>query len=427
MTLFLIFITFSICLLLNIPIVFCMALGALAGTIFEGQALGLILIPQRLVHGMDSFVLLAIPLFILAGSLMDVGGITKRLVRLARALVGHFKGSLGQIVVVSEMFFSGISGSTVADVSAISSMMIPPMRIAGYVTAYSVAIISATSAMGILIPPCNLMVVLGDITGVSVGALFFAGFVPAFILALILMSVLYYQAHKFDLPAGDRASFKELRSAMVGSLIPLGMPVIIFGGILGGICTPTEAAALAVVYAFIVGVFVYKEIKLHHFWKIVVDSGVTTGMVMFLVGMASIFSFQLAVQHVPEMLANLVSSITKNPYVFLVLSNIIFIVFGAILEGIPAAVIFVPMFMPIVTNMGIDPLHFGILVVASIGIGVFVPPVGVGLIIACGIAQVEIKETIRYLLPLLSILFIGLIFLTFFPWFTTFVPRLFNL
>jgi len=404
-----------------------MALGALAGTIFEGQALGLILIPQRLVHGMDSFVLLAIPLFILAGSLMDVGGITKRLVRLARALVGHFKGSLGQIVVVSEMFFSGISGSTVADVSAISSMMIPPMRIAGYVTAYSVAIISATSAMGILIPPCNLMVVLGDITGVSVGALFFAGFVPAFILALILMSVLYYQAHKFDLPAGDRASFKELRSAMVGSLIPLGMPVIIFGGILGGICTPTEAAALAVVYAFIVGVFVYKEIKLHHFWKIVVDSGVTTGMVMFLVGMASIFSFQLAVQHVPEMLANLVSSITKNPYVFLVLSNIIFIVFGAILEGIPAAVIFVPMFMPIVTNMGIDPLHFGILVVASIGIGVFVPPVGVGLIIACGIAQVEIKETIRYLLPLLSILFIGLIFLTFFPWFTTFVPRLFNL
>ena len=184
---------------------------------------------------------------------------------------------------------------------------------------------------------------------------------------------------------------------------------------------------MAVVYAFIVGVFVYKEIKLHHFWKIVVDTGVTTGMVMFLVGMASIFSFQLAVQHVPEMLANLVSSITKNPYIFLVLSNIIFIVFGAILEGIPAAVIFVPMFMPIVTMMGIDPLHFGILVVASIGLGVFVPPVGVGLIIACGIAHVEIKETIRYLLPLLFILFIGLIFLTLFPWFTTFVPRIFNL
>jgi len=427
MVLLLIFITFSICLLLNVPIVFCMALAALVAIVFGGTGLSLILIPQRLVHGMDSFVLLAIPLFILAGSLMDMGGITKRLVRLARALVGHFKGSLGQIVVVSEMFFSGISGSTVADVSAISAMMLPPMRMAGYIVGYSVAIVSAASAMGILIPPCNLMVVLGDIMGVSVGALFFGGFIPAFVLAIILMFVLYYQAHKFNLPAGDRASIKELRHALWGSIIPMGMPVIIFGGILGGVCTPTEAAALAVVYAFIVGVVVYKEIKLHHFWKIVVDTGVMTGMVMFLVGMASIFSFQLAVENVPKMLADLLFSITKNPYLFLIMSNVIFIIFGAILEGIPAAVILVPMFMPIVTMMGIDPLHFGILVVASVGIGVFLPPVGVGLIIACGIGKIEIKETIRYLLPFIFMLFVGLIILTLFPWFTTFIPRLFHL
>ncbi len=417
---------FAVGLFLNVPIVFCMGISAVVATFF-GSPLSITVVPQRVITGIDSFILLAIPLFILAGSLMDQGGITRRLVELAKSMVGAVRGSLGMVVVVSEMFFSGISGSTIADASAMSSMLIPGMRDAGYKKAYSASIIAAASAMGILIPPCNLMVVLGDIAAVSVAALFLAGFIPAFVLALSLMGILYFQARRFNLPAGEPFAIRKAARALLNALVPLGMPVIIFGGILGGICTPTEAASLAVIYALIVGMFVYKEIKLAHLWKVAVDTGVMTGMVMLLVGMASVFSFQMAVANVPDTVANFILSITKSPFLFLLLSNVIFIFFGAILEGIPAALILVPIFTPLVQNLGIDMLHFCILVVACIGIGVFLPPIGVGLITVCGVGEVTMRETISYILPFLAMLFLGVVVLTLFPWLTLVLPQLFKL
>jgi tripartite ATP-independent transporter DctM subunit len=417
---------FALFLVLNVPIVFCMGISAVVATFFGGP-LSLTIIPQRVIQGIDSFILLAIPLFILAGSLMDQGGITRRLVELAQSMVGAVRGSLGMVVVVSEMFFSGISGSTVADASAMSSMLMPGMREAGYKRAYSASIIASASAMGILIPPCNLMVVLGDIASVSVAALFLAGFIPALVLALSLFVILYFQARRYQLPAGEPFLFSRLARAIRHALVPLGMPVIIFGGILGGVCTPTEAASLAVVYAFIVGVFIYKEIKWSSFWKIAVDTGVMTGMVMLLVGMASIFSFQMAVDKVPDAVANFILSTTKSPILFLLLSNVIFIFFGAILEGIPAALILVPIFTPLVQNLGIDMLHFCILVVACIGVGVFLPPIGVGLITVCGVGDVQIRETTFYIVPFLVMLFLGIVILTLFPWLTLVVPKIFNL
>src|SRR6185436_15295464 len=271
---------------------------------------------QRMLEGADSFVLLAIPLFILAGALMESGGISARLVDLARALIGHVRGGLGQVVVVSEMLFSGISGSTIADVSAIGSLMVPGLVRAGFTPERAVAIVSAASAMGILVPPCLLMVIIAQIAGLSVGAMFLAGFVPALVLALAIMLLIYVQARRDGLAPAARASLAELGRAARRAVVPLMMPVIIFGAILGGIADPTEAAVLAVIYAFIVGVFIYKEIPWRALPKILVDCAVTSGIVIFMVGAASSFSWLLAVQDVPTDLAAATLGISREPWFF---------------------------------------------------------------------------------------------------------------
>jgi tripartite ATP-independent transporter DctM subunit len=374
--------------------------------------------------GTDSYVLMAIPLFIIAGNLMDHSGISDRLVYLAKALIGHVRAGLGMVVVVAEMFFSGISGSTIADVSAMATMLLPSMKKAKYPPPYSTSIVAAASAMGILIPPCNLMVILGSLMNVSVAALFLGGFVPALILGLLLMVIIYIQSYKYKLEGEKRASFRILVKSTIGSLIPLGMPIIIFGGILGGICTPTEAAALAVFYAVIVGLFIYKTLNLRLIWKILIDSSVMSGMVMFLIGLASIFSYVLATKHVPEAVAAGIFKISSHPLFFLTISNLVFIVIGSVLEGLPAVIIFLPIFLPICEQLGIGLIHYGILVVASVGIGLFLPPVGVGLVIACGMGMVSIEQVFKPMMIFVIYLFIGLTFLTIFPWFTTFIPDL---
>jgi C4-dicarboxylate transporter DctM subunit len=383
----------------------------------------LLVVPQRIFAGADSFVLLAIPLFILAGALMETGGISARLVTLARALIGHVRGGVGMVVVVAEMLFSGISGSTVADVSAIGSLMIPSLVRAGYKPARAVAIVSAASAMGILIPPCLLMVIIAQIVGLSVGALFLAGFVPAAVLALAIMALIYAQAVRDRIPGEARAGLKQVMRALKDALIPLMMPVIIFGAILGGIADPTEAAVLAVFYAFIVGVFVYKEISWSQVPKILVDSAVTSGVVIFMVGASSSFSWIMAVEQVPTQLAGVMLSVSSQPWVFFVICTVIFVVLGAILEGLPAVIICLPIFLPIALKLGIDPLHFSIVVVAAIGLGLFLPPVGVGLYIACAFANLRVDQTIKAMLPYIVVLFAGILVLIAIPWLTLVVPQ----
>ena len=423
MVIALVVLSFLVMIALTAPVAFALGIAAAIGLAVSGAA-PLLVVPQRMFEGADSFVLLAIPLFILAGALMETGGISARLVHLARALIGHVRGGLGMVVVVSEMFFSGISGSTVADVSAIGALMVPALVRAGFKPERAVAIVSAASAMGILIPPCLLMVIIAQIAGLSVGAMFLAGFIPAAVLAAAIMLLIYVQARREGLAGEARANLRELARALRGALVPLMMPVIIFGAILGGIADPTEAAVLAVLYAFIVGVFVYREIPWRALPKILVDSAVTSGVVIFMVGAASSFSWLLAVEQVPTHLANAMLAVSREPWFFFVVSIVIFVVLGAILEGLPAVIICLPIFLPIVAKLGIDPLHYSVVVVAAIGLGLFLPPVGVGLYIAASFASLRVDQTIRAMTPYVLVLFFGILILIAIPWLTLVLPKL---
>ena len=423
MVLALVILSFLVMIALTAPVAFALGISAAIGLAVSGVA-PLLVVPQRMFEGADSFVLLAIPLFILAGALMETGGISARLVHLARVLIGHVRGGLGMVVVVSEMLFSGISGSTVADVSAIGALMVPALVRAGFKPERAVAIVSAASAMGILIPPCLLMVIIAQIAGLSVGAMFLAGFIPAAVLAAAIMLLIYVQARREGLAGEARANLAELGRALRGALVPLMMPVIIFGAILGGIADPTEAAVLAVLYAFIVGVFVYKEIPWRALPKILVDSAVTSGVVIFMVGAASSFSWLLAVEQVPTHLANAMLAVSREPWFFFVVSIVIFVVLGAILEGLPAVIICLPIFLPIVAKLGIDPLHYSVVVVAAIGLGLFLPPVGVGLYIAASFANLRVDQTIRAMTPYVLVLFFGILILIAIPWLTLVLPKL---
>lgn len=416
-------IAFVIMLFLTTPVAFAIGVAATLG-LFIADAAPLLVVPQRIFAGADSFVLLAIPLFILAGALMETGGISGRLVELARALIGHVRGGLGMAVVVAEAFFSGISGSTVADVSAIGSLMVPSLIRMGFKADRAVAIVSASSAMGILIPPCLVMVIIAQIAGISVGALFLAGFVPAAVLAAALMLLIYFQARRDGIGGDKRATWKEKGRAFVRALVPLMMPLIVFGAILSGIADPTEAAVLAVAYAFIIGVFVYKEIRWNQLPKIFIDSAMTSGIVIFMVGAASSFSWILAFEQVPAKLASLMLQMSSSPMMFFIVSIAIFTLLAAVLEGLPAIIICLPIFLPIATKFQIDPLHYSIVVVAATGLGLFLPPIGIGLYIASSFANLNADQTFRAMIPYTIVLALGIVVLMMFPWFTLVIPHL---
>lgn len=408
----------------SMPIVFALGIGcSLFLVLFKDYPHQIM--HTRMVGGIDSFPLLAVPFFILAGDLLNTGGVTTRLVALAKVLVGSIRGGLGMVTVLGEYFFSGISGSTIADVSAIGSLMVPALKKAGYKSDESVSIVSAASAMGMLVPPSIPAVVLGGITGMSVGALFVGGFIPAMVLMGCIMILIFIQAVRSKIPLEKRLSFKESMSAVVGAIIPLLCPVIIFAGILTGAATPTEIAVVAVLYAFIVGVFVYKEIAWNQIIPILTRTAVTTGAVMLLVGIASALSWILSTNQVPQIVGTTITKISDSPLVFLLLCNLSFILLGAILEGVPAMLILVPIFLPYVVKLGINQIHFGILCIACLGIGIFLPPIGMGMFIACNFAGIDVGKMFRNFAPYLLVLLIGLFIITYFPWFTTVLVDMF--
>ena len=417
--------TFMLLLVLGVPVAFAIGAAGLAGLLWSGE-FPLIIIMQQVHQSVDSFVLLAIPLFIFAGMLMETGGIAIRLVRLAQALVGWIRGGLAMAVVIAEYIFSGVSGSTIADVSAIGATVIPPMTRSGYRPAQAVSIVAAASAMGILVPPCILMIVLGSIANVSVAALFVAGFIPAIVLAAAIMAYIYWEARRAGFAPQKPASAPEIGRALKDALIPLGLPAIIFGGILGGVVTPTEAAALAVLYAFVVGVFVYREIKWRDLPGIMTRSAVVTGTVCFLLAVAAVIAWMLAVAQVPAAILAGMQAISAGPITFLILNAVLFILLGAVLEGLPAVVILVPAFLPVVKQMGIDLIHYSIVVTAATGIGLFLPPIGVGLFISCGIAGITVDRVTREMVPYVTMLSIGLLLVIAFPWLTLVLPRFFS-
>jgi tripartite ATP-independent transporter DctM subunit len=407
---------------LGVPLAFTLALTSLTYLLGIG-GVSLIILPIKILGGVDSFVLLSIPLFIVAGALMESGGISARIVELAMAIVGRVRGGLAMVAVVAEILFSGISGSTTADVSAISSLLVPSMRRAGYSGAESVSIVAAASAMGILVPPCLTMVVLGSLVNLSIVTLFLAGFIPAFVLAGVLLLVIAVRARRQNWPVSNRATRADLLRAARRAAVPSGLPILLFGGIFSGLTTVTEAALLAVVYALVAGIAL-GGIRRSDVVGQLAQSGIVTATTLWVLAAASAFAWILVREWVPQMLGEWISGVGAGRSEFMALTVVLFVVIGALLEGLPALLIFGPILFPISRAIGVDPVHYGIVIIAAMGIAFFLPPVGVGLTIAAAIGRVDIDEVSRSYVPYLIALLIGLALIAAFPVITLVLPRL---
>ena len=407
---------------LGMPLAFTLALTSMTYLLGIG-GVSLIILPIKILGGVDSFVLLAIPLFVLAGALMESGGISERIVDLAMAIVGRVRGGLAMVVVVAEILFSGISGSTAADVSAISSLLVPSMRRAGYSAAESVSVVAAASAMGILVPPCLTMVVLGSLVNLSIVTLFLAGFIPAFLLAGVLLVLIAVRARRQGWPTSTPAGSADLGRAARRAIVPLGLPVLLFGGIFSGLTTVTEAALLAVVYALVVGLAT-GGVRRPELMTALSHGGIVTATTLWVLAAASAFAWILVREWVPQTLGEWITETGGGRWFFLALTILLFVVIGALLEGLPALLIFGPILFPISRAMGVDPVHYGIVIVAAMGIAFFLPPVGVGLAIASGIAKVDMNDVARTYVPYLIALLVGLALIAAFPWLTLVLPRL---
>lgn len=407
----------------GVPVAFALGAAGAAGLLIDGK-LSLLVVASRVFGSIDNFTLLAIPFFILAGDLFDTGGIARRLMRLAQALVGHWRGGLGGTVVIGEIFFSGISGSTTADTAAIGSVMIPTMTRTGYTPAQAAAIVCAAAGMGILVPPCLTMVIYGGMTSTSIAALFAAGFLPAAVMAAGLLGQIHWDARRRMLERPPRASLTEIWQALRDAGFALLMPVIIFGGILGGAFTPTEAAVVAAVYGMVVGRFIYRELTWRDIWASLVRTGVISGSVMLLLATAGIFGWLLTILQLPQQAAAWFGAVAQGKTLFLALTLVFFVLLFALLDGLPAMIMVLPVFLPVLVRLGVDTLHFGIVITALMGIALFMPPVGVGLYVAAGIAGAAPTAVGAQLLPYLATMFVVVVLITFVPWLVLIVPQL---
>jgi C4-dicarboxylate transporter, DctM subunit len=414
-------VTFLVLTALSLPIVFALGLAGFAGLVSGNFSLQKL--PSSLVAGSQSWVLLAIPTFVFAGSLMERCGMSYALVNLARALVGRIRGGLGMSVVLAEYFFSGISGSTIADVSAIGAMLTPPMLRAGYKPEHAASLVASATAMGILVPPAIFMIVLGQVTDTSVVAIFLAGFIPAAVTAAILMAVIFLQAHRLGWPKDAPPTSAELATAARESLVPMVVPVLIIAGFYFGAFTATEAGALVAAYAIAAALLYYRNVTPREMLKLIHESALLTAAVVFLIAVASVYQFLMGMLGVPLLLGELLAPLQTTPWLFLVAVSVIVIMFGMVLEGLPAAVVLIPVIFPIAKKIGIHPIHFNVVLTAAVGIGLFLPPIGVGLLMALRFADISVGEHFRAYWPYLMALFIGLLVLILFPEITLFLPR----
>ena len=406
--------------------------GLLFGSDLLGDSTGvgehpLHLIPQRMFTGMDSFPLMAVPFFILAGDLMNSAGITHRIVRFATALVGSIRGGFAHVNIVASMFFAGISGSAVADTAALGSIMIPAMEEDGYDTTFSAAVTAASSVIGPIIPPSIPVVIYALVGSVSVGGMFLAGVVPGVLIGGGLMAVSYVVARKNNYGTKrSMASSTELWSSFTGAIIPLIMPLIILGGILSGVFTPTEAAAIAVAYAIVAGFFFLRTLKLRDLPVIFFRSMTVTSTILIVMACANIFAWILSTQQIPQSVGRGIASMTSNPYVLLLLINLILLMVGCFLEGIASIIIMVPILLPLAQSAGIHPIHFGTIVVMNLMIGLITPPLGLCLFVACSVAKVDLVKLIKATIPFVLVEIIALLLVTYFPGMVLFIPRLFG-
>ena len=414
-------VTFLVLTIVSLPIVFSLGIAGFTGLVVGNFSLQKL--PSSLVAGSQSWVLLAIPTFIFAGNLMERCGMSYALVDLARAMIGWVRGGLGMSVVLAEYFFSGISGSTIADVSAIGAMLTPPMLRAGYKPEHAASLVASATAMGILVPPAIFMIVLGQVTDTSVVGIFLGGFLPAAVTALCLMVVIFGQAHRLQWPKDRRATRAEFGVAVKASLVPLVVPIVIVLGFYFGVFTATEAGALVAAYAVGAALLYYRNVTLRQMVALIYESALLTAAVVFLLAVASVYQFLMGMLGVPAMLGSMLQPLHGTPWLFMLAVSMIVILFGMVLEGLPAAVVLVPVVFPIAKQIGIHPIHFNIVLTAAVGIGLFLPPIGVGLLMALRFANVSAGQHFKVYWPYLTALGVGLLLLIVFPEITLFLPR----
>ena len=416
---------FLIFLMIGLPVFF--ALLAAPGILLwlNGQERDVALLYRNVYNGMDSFPLMAIPFFMLAGELMNRGGITERLVEFSQALMGHLRGGLAHVNILSSMLFAGLSGSAVADTSALGSMLIPAMEKQGYTRRFSAAITAASSVIGPIIPPSGIMIIYAYVMGESVAALFLAGIVPGVLVGLSLMLMVKVMADRYDFPiASRRTTWSEKGQASLKAFFPLMTPVIIMGGILGGIFTPTEAAAVAAAYGLVIGLFVMRTLKFRELGGIFQRSAATSAVVLLLVGAAMAFKTVVSLSHAPEILADVILSLSENPLILLFLINILLFIVGMFLDAGPAIIILGPVLGPVFTSLGVDPIHFAIIMSVNLTVGLITPPMGLVLFVASSVSGERIATISRAILPFLAVEVAVIFLITYIPALSMAIPRL---
>lgn len=413
--------SFILLLVLKVPISISLTISSILTALF--LKIPLLIVAQRMVKGVESFSLLAIPFFIIAGEMMGTGGMSKRLIDLSNVFVGRIQGGLAQINVLTSMIFGGISGSAVADVSSEGTIIIPVMKQKGYDDDFSVAVTVATSCEGVIIPPSHNMIIYAVAAGgVSVGKLFMAGVVPGILLGLATMVLCWYIAKKRNYPKEEKITFIQGIRTIWKSLLGIGTIVIIMGGVLSGYFTATESAAIAALYAFIVTFFVYREIPLRAIKGILFNTLSTLAMVMSLIAAASAFGYLMAYLRVPAMATELLLSISNNKYILLLLINILLLVLGALMDMAPIIIIVTPILMPVISSIGVDPVHFGVILMLNLAVGLCTPPVGSALFVGCSVGKIPIEKVTRALLPFYAIMVLVLLLITYIPDMVMFLP-----
>ena len=412
---------------LNIPIAFSLILTTIVLMVYAGE-LSSANIASSIYRGIDNFPLMAIPFFMLAGEIMNVGGMSRRIVNFANVLVGHVTGGLGYVSVVASMIFAGVSGSAVADTSAIGSILLPIMKKEGYDVPKSTALISAAGTIGPIIPPSIPMILFGVVAGVSIVKLFLGGIIPGILIGLGLMTVWYFHAKKQGYKApSSRLTRKEVLAAVKEAGWALMLPIIILGGIITGIYTPTEAAVVAVVYAFFIGMFIYRELKLSHMPEILVMAGKATAIVLLVCGAATAAGYMITTAQVPEMLMRTLTHLAgDSPILAMFWINILLLIVGCVMDLTPALLILAPMLLPVAEGYGLDPVYFGVVMCVNLCIGLITPPVGTVLYVGCGLSKISMGQITKPLLPFIGVMVVVLFLITYIPGLITFIPNLVN-
>jgi len=417
--------SFFALLLLNVPIAVCIAVATMLTVYSLGDVPSAYIVAQRISTGIASFSLLAIPFFILSGVLMGEGGLARRLMEFASALVGRFHGGLAYVNTLTCMFFGAVSGSAAAAVSSVGGFMIPEMERKGYGRDFSVALTTTSATTGLLIPPSNIMIVYAVVAGgVSVADLFLAGVVPGVLIGLLIMAACFLMNRGQAVGSGDAADAATVLRAGLRALPSLFLIVVVMGGILGGVFSATEASAIAVAYALVLSVFIYREVSIRDLPMILLRSAKTTAVVMILIGASQAMSWVLAYEQVPQQVSESLLALSSNRIVILLIVNLLLLVVGTFMDMTPAVLIFTPIFLPALVRLGMDPIHVGILMIANLCIGLCTPPVGTCLFVGCSVGRTTIARVVRPLLPFFAAMVIGLLLITYVPQLSLWLPNL---